>query len=73
MGSQQSLVVINSLIEYFAKVVIDSFSSKPERWFRYIDETIIIWCRGRNSFLNYLNYRKLKVGLMDKVVQIHVL
>lgn len=56
MGSPLSPVVANIFMEAFEKEVLDSAPLKPKCWFRYIDDTFIIWPHGRNTLTDFLTH-----------------
>ena len=43
MGSPLSPVLANIYMEYFEKMALGFTSLKPSMWFRYIDDTFILW------------------------------
>ena len=56
MGSAVSAVIANLYMETFEEQAIESASSKPKIWKRYVDDTFTILDRGRvDSFLKHLN------------------
>lgn len=58
MGSPLSPVVADIFMEAFETVALDSSSYKPKVWFRYVDDTFIVWPHGRETldvFLEHLN------------------
>ncbi|XP_018355594.1 PREDICTED: uncharacterized protein LOC108756348 [Trachymyrmex septentrionalis] len=69
MGSPISSVIANIFMEHFAKEALKKTSKKPEVWFRYVDDTFVIWKHGRaelhvlvskkaNGILGHQVYRK---------------
>jgi hypothetical protein len=58
MGSSLSPVIANYFMEDFEKMALDRAAHKPLCWFRYVDDTFIIWpqipCR-RRDFIDHLN------------------
>jgi hypothetical protein len=64
MGSPLSPVIANFFIEDFEMKAIEQAAHKPVCWFRYVDDTFIIWPHGQEKlgdFLNHLN------GLHNKI------
>ena len=58
MGSPLSPVVANIFMEAFEQQILESCSFKPKCWFRYVDDTFVIWPHGRkelDTFLQFLN------------------
>jgi hypothetical protein len=43
MGSLLSLVIANFYTEDYEKVALESAPLKPRCWFRYVDDTFVIW------------------------------
>jgi hypothetical protein len=45
-------------MEHFEKQVISSAAKKPTRWYRYVDDTFVVWPHGKDelqTFLKHLN------------------
>ena len=62
MGSPISPVITNIFMEYFEKEALRKTSKKPEVWFRYVDDTFVIWRHGRaelRKFLIFLNNQQI--------------
>jgi hypothetical protein len=58
MGSPLSPVIANFYMEDFEKTALESTPIKPTCWFRYVDDTFVIWPHGPDqlqSFLGHLN------------------
>ena len=57
MGSSISPIIANTFMEYFEK---EAFK-KPEVWFRYVDNTFVIWRHDRAElyFLFFLNNQNI--------------
>ncbi|XP_015121008.1 uncharacterized protein LOC107043859 [Diachasma alloeum] len=58
MGSPISPIIANIFMEHFENEVLKSAEQKPTVWFRYVDDTFVIWphgCSGLNQFLEFLN------------------
>jgi hypothetical protein len=49
MGSPLSPVTENFFMEYFEKKAIEEVTHKPVCWFRYVDDTFIIWPHGQEK------------------------
>jgi len=64
MDSPLSLVIANFFMEDFEKKAIEQATHKPVCWFRYVDDTCVIWPHGQaklEDFLIHLN------GLQNKI------
>jgi hypothetical protein len=58
MGSPLSPVTANFYIEVFKEMALDRAPHKPLCWFRYVDDTFVIWPHGPDrlkDFLDHLN------------------
>ena len=58
MGSPLSPVISNLFMEHFEQEAIDRAKYKPTCWFRYVDDTFVIWPHGKDlldDFLEHLN------------------
>jgi hypothetical protein len=58
MGSPLSLVIANFYMEDYEKAALESAPLKPRCWFRYLDDTFVIWQHGPDKlkeFLHHLN------------------
>jgi retron-type reverse transcriptase len=64
MGPPLSPVIANFFMEDFEKKAIELATHKPACWFRYVDDTFVIWahCQAKlEDFLIHLN------GLHNKI------
>ncbi|KAK4882178.1 hypothetical protein RN001_005497 [Aquatica leii] len=64
MGSPLSPVVANIFMESFETVALESSILKPKVWFRYVDDTFIVWSHGHlelSKFLDHLNNQHLDI------------
>jgi hypothetical protein len=64
MGSSLSTVIANFFMEDFEKKAIEQATHKPACWFRYVDDTFVIWPHGQEKlteFLNHLSGRHNKI------------
>ena len=69
MGSPLSPVVANFFLEDFEKKAIEQATHKPVCWFRYVDDTFVIWPHGQEKlteFLNHLNGLTRRYSLQCK-------
>jgi len=58
MGSPLSPVIANFYMEDFETRAIKQATHKPACWYRYVDDTFVIWPHGKEKvteFLNHLN------------------
>jgi hypothetical protein len=58
MGSPLSPVITDFFMEESEKKAIEQTVLKPVCWFRYVDDTFVIWTHGQEiltEFLNHLN------------------
>ncbi|XP_018571050.1 protein cortex-like [Anoplophora glabripennis] len=56
MGSPLSSVLANIYMEAFEKKALESTTLKPKCWYRYVDDTFIIWPHGRNTVVDFLDH-----------------
>ncbi|KYM82968.1 hypothetical protein ALC53_06563 [Atta colombica] len=55
---KQNRETANNFMEHFEKEALRKILKKPEVWFRYVDDTFVIWRHGRadlRKFLIFLN------------------
>lgn len=52
MLSSLSPVIADIFMEVFETEVLLSTNLKPKRWFRYVDDTLIIWPQGGSDTFN---------------------
>jgi hypothetical protein len=58
MGSPLSTVIAKFFVEDFEKKAVEQATYKPTCWYRYVDDTFVIWPHGHdklNEFLNHFN------------------
>lgn len=58
MGSPLSPALANIYMEHFESTAIKTASHKPAYWFRYVDDTFVVWPHGKSKlddFLHHLN------------------
>ncbi|KAJ4425918.1 hypothetical protein ANN_27544 [Periplaneta americana] len=58
MGSPLSPMVANFYMESFEDTTLKATTRRPECWFRYVDDTFVVWRHGEpalRDFLNHLN------------------
>jgi hypothetical protein len=56
MGSPLSPVVANFFMEDFEKRAIEQATNKPTCWFRYVDDTFVIWQHGQEKLTEFLSH-----------------
>jgi hypothetical protein len=56
MGSPLSPVIANFVMEDFEKKAVEQATHKPVCWFRYVDDTLIIWPHGQEKLTEFLNH-----------------
>jgi retron-type reverse transcriptase len=56
MGLPLSPIITNFFIEDFEKKALDQVAHKPICWFRYVDDTCIIWPHGQEKLTEFLNH-----------------
>jgi hypothetical protein len=72
MGSPLALVIANFYMENFEKQAISSAAKKPTRWYRYVDDTFVVWPHGRDElqrFLKHLNSIHQNIAFTMEVEQ----
>jgi hypothetical protein len=56
MGSPLSPVIAYFFMEGFEKKAIEQATHKPVCWFRYVDDTFVIWPHGQEKLTEFLNH-----------------
>ena len=64
MGSPLSLVIANFFMEDHEKKATEQAIHKPVCWFRYVDDTFVIWPHGQEKLTEFLNHLN---GLHNKI------
>ncbi|ERL94868.1 hypothetical protein D910_12141, partial [Dendroctonus ponderosae] len=70
MGSPLSPVIANYFMEKFEKNALDTAVRKPKCWFRYVDDTFVVWGHGLTEledFLRHLNSINPKIQFTMEV------
>jgi hypothetical protein len=56
MGSPLSPVIANFYMEEFEKKAIEQATHKPTCWYRYVDDTFVIWPHGQDKLQEFLHH-----------------
>jgi hypothetical protein len=56
MGSPLSPIIANFFMEDFEKNATEQATHKPACWFRYVDDTFVIWPKKKKKLKNFLNH-----------------
>jgi retron-type reverse transcriptase len=70
MGSPLSPVIANFYMEEFEKTAIEQTTHKPVCWYRYVDDTFVIWPHSQDrlqDFLNHLNGLQKKIQFIMEI------
>ncbi|XP_024882522.1 uncharacterized protein LOC112461499 [Temnothorax curvispinosus] len=72
MGSPISPIIANIFMEHFENQILKNAPLKPSTWFRYVDDTFVIWSHGRDTlpqFLAFLNSQHPNIQFTMEVEQ----
>jgi hypothetical protein len=53
MGNSLSPIVCDFYMVHFEKLALDSALLKPSCWYRYVDDTFVIWPHGSNTLQDF--------------------
>jgi hypothetical protein len=56
IGSPLYPVIANYFTEYFEEMALETATHKPLCWFRYGDDTFVIWPHGPGSLAEFLDH-----------------
>jgi len=56
MGSPISPAIVNFYMEDFEMKDIETATHKPACWYRYVDDTFVIWPHGKEKLTDFLNH-----------------
>ena len=56
MGSPLSPVIANFYMEDFEMKAIEKATHKPACWYRYVEDTFVIWPHGKEKLTDFLNH-----------------
>ncbi|XP_039304223.1 uncharacterized protein LOC120357563 isoform X2 [Solenopsis invicta] len=72
MGSPVSPIIANIFMEHLKGKILKKTPFKPSTWFRYVDDTFVIWSHGKETlppFLAFLNAQQLNIKFTMEVEQ----
>lgn len=72
MGSPISPIIANIFMEHFENEILKDAHLKLSTWFRYVDDTFVIWSHDRETlpqFLTFLNSQRLNIQFTMEVEQ----
>jgi hypothetical protein len=64
MGSPLSPVIAKFFMEDIEKKAVEQSTHKPTCWYRYVDDTLVIWPHGHDKITEFLNHLN---GLHKKI------
>jgi hypothetical protein len=70
MGSSLAPVIANYYMEHFEQQAISTASRRPTHWYRYVDDTFVVWPHGEEElhhFLIHLNNIHPNIKFMMEV------
>jgi hypothetical protein len=76
MGSPLTPVIANFYMEFFEQQAINLATKKPAHWYRYADDTFVVWAHGKQElrvFLQHLNSIHPNIKFTLEVEQNHAL
>jgi hypothetical protein len=56
MGSPLSPVIANFFMEDFEEKALNQATLKPTCWYRYVDDTFVIWPHGKDNLTEFLEH-----------------
>ncbi|XP_011858392.1 PREDICTED: uncharacterized protein LOC105555949, partial [Vollenhovia emeryi] len=56
MGSPISPIIANIFMEHCENEILKKTPQKPSTWFRYVDDTFVIWNHGRETLPQFLTF-----------------
>jgi len=62
MESSISPVIATIFMEHFEKEVLQTTTRKSEVWFRYVDDTFVIWRHGRAELCKFLIFLNIPIS-----------
>ena len=72
MGSPISPIIADIFMEHFENIILKSAPLKPSTWFRYVDDTFVIWSHGKETlppFLAFLNAQHPNIKFTMEIEQ----
>jgi len=64
MGSPLSPVIASFYMEDFETKAIEKATHKSACWYRYVDDTFVIWSHGQEKLMDFLNHLN---GIHNKI------
>ena len=56
MGSPLAPVIASLYMEQFQQQALNMAEKKPSNWYRYVDDTFVVWPHGEEELQNFLQY-----------------
>ncbi|XP_072037195.1 uncharacterized protein [Amphiura filiformis] len=56
MCSPLSPITSNIVMEHFETKALDTYPLKPVAWFRFVDDTFVVWRHGKDELVKFLNH-----------------
>jgi hypothetical protein len=56
MGSPLAPVIANYYMEHFEQQAISRAPRKPTHWYRYMDDTFVVWPHGEEELCEFLDH-----------------
>ena len=60
----------NIFMEHFETNALDTYPLKPVAWFRFVDDTFIVWRHGKDELENFLNHLNSQHGSIRLTMEI---